>query len=30
MSTVGQPERAKQNRVVVLFRDELKHRCRGD
>src|SRR3989441_876592 len=30
MSTVGQPERATQNRVIDLFRDELSYRCLGD
>jgi len=30
MSTVGQPERATQNRVIDLFRDELDYRYLGD
>jgi type I restriction enzyme R subunit len=30
MSTVGQPERATQDRVIALFRDELKYRYLGD
>ena len=29
MSTVGQSERATQNRVIALFRDELKYRFLG-
>ena len=30
MSTIGQPERATQDRVLALFRDELKYRYLGD
>ena len=30
MNSVGQPERATQNRVIELFRDELGFRFLGD
>jgi len=30
VSTIGQPERATQNRVIRLFRDELGYRFLGD
>ena len=30
MSPIGQPERATQNRVIALFRDELGFRTLGD
>lgn len=30
MTTLGQPERATQNRILVLFREELGYRYLGD
>ncbi len=30
MSNIGQPERATQNRVITLFRDELRYHYLGD
>jgi type I restriction enzyme, R subunit len=30
MSDIGQPERATQNRVIALFRDELGYRSLDD
>ncbi len=30
MSTVGEPERVTQKRVIALFRDDLRHRYLGD
>jgi type I restriction enzyme, R subunit len=30
MNDIGQPERATQDRVITLFRDELRYRYLGD
>ena len=30
MTIIGQPERATQNRVIALFRDELSYQYLGD
>ena len=30
MSNVGKPERVTQNRVITLFRDQLKYRYLGE
>jgi len=30
MTTVGQTERATQNRIITLFRDELRYHYLGD
>lgn len=30
MPTVGQPERVTQDRIVAIFRDELRYRYLGD
>jgi len=30
MSDIGKPERATQNRVIALFRDELSYHYLGD
>jgi type I restriction enzyme R subunit len=29
-NTIGKPERATQNRIITLFRDELDYRYLGD